>query len=344
MIKIITYHKSTNYGALLQALSLKEFIENEFNTAVTLDPYQPKKLFFYEFIRPMITRDIKKFFFTFVKNFKIILWYKRAFKIKNSKKISNLNIYGSDEIWNLKNAYHGYDPFFFGKNDNIKKISYSASFGISSFSDIKKRKKEIKKYLKNFNQISVRDENSAIIIKNILNIRPKILLDPVMIYTPRILNIKKYSTIKIRQKYAVVYGTVFSKEKIELINTFCIRKNYQLISIGYYNKWIKKNLIHLNPTNFYNIIKNADYVFTSMFHGVMFSVKLNKQFCYSNDVIRENKISTFLKILNLDNRRFYNFVPHDTINYKKLNIKVNALIQSSRNFLKKNIHALLSDN
>ena len=50
MIKIITFHKSTNYGALLQSLSLKEFIENETKQNVRMCSYQPNKLLFAEFI------------------------------------------------------------------------------------------------------------------------------------------------------------------------------------------------------------------------------------------------------------------------------------------------------
>ena len=120
MIEIITYHKSVNYGALLQSLSLKEFIENQFKTKVCMCEYHPKKLLFAEYYRPMLTKKIDKLFQTIQKNYKIQRWKKKAFGknvLINRNKIK-LNIYGSDEIWNFSNAYHGYDPFYFGQNNN----------------------------------------------------------------------------------------------------------------------------------------------------------------------------------------------------------------------------------
>ena len=49
-----------------------------------------------------------------------------------------------------------------------------------------------------------------------------------------------------------------------------------MISVGYNNIWLEHNHLDLNPTTFYNYIKNSKVVFTSMFHGVMFSTKLAK--------------------------------------------------------------------
>ena len=43
-------------------------------------------------------------------------------------------------------------------------------------------------------------------------------------------------------------------------------------------------------------------IFTSMFHGVMFSVKFKKQFWIYHDPYRENKLEYFLKYLKLENR------------------------------------------
>jgi len=77
MIEIITYHKSVNYGALLQSLSLKEFIENKFKTKVYMCEYYPKKILFYEYYRPLLTKKIDKLFQTIQKNYKVLRWKKK---------------------------------------------------------------------------------------------------------------------------------------------------------------------------------------------------------------------------------------------------------------------------
>ena len=102
MIEIITYHKSTNYGALLQSLSLKEFVEEKTKQQVKMCDFHPKKLIFAEFYRPLITKKINKLIQTIKKNIEIYNWYKEAFKNNNSSQKKILSIYGSDEIWNFK--------------------------------------------------------------------------------------------------------------------------------------------------------------------------------------------------------------------------------------------------
>lgn len=333
MIEIITYHKTSNYGALLQSLSLKEFVEKNTNFKVKMCDYHPKKLIYAEFYRPLITKKIKKFIQTAQKNFEIYFWYKEAFKKIKEEKIK-VNIFGSDEIWNFKNAYHGYDPFYFGDKNSLFKISYAASIGRSSPENIDKTiEKDIVDRLQSFNHISVRDKNTYKFIKNILNIEPDLVLDPTMICTPKILDNKEYIKLKLSENYLVVYGTVFSKKQKELIYEFSKRKNLKIISVGYYNGWVKDNHLGLNPTNFIDIIKNSSYVFTSMFHGVMFSVKFSKQFYFSMDPIRKNKIESFIKILNLNDRIFENQIIDKEIDYLEIYKKLNPLITNSQKFL-----------
>ena len=62
------------------------------------------------------------------------------------------------------------------------------------------------------------------------------------------------------------------------------------MSIGFYNSWVDVNLVDVNPSNFLNIFKYSSCVFTSMFHGVLFSVKYNKTFWFTDDPYRKNKL------------------------------------------------------
>ncbi len=341
MIEIVTYHKTTNYGALLQSLSLKEFIEKISNSNVKMCEYHPEKLIFAECYRPLITKNLKKFLQTLKKNLEIYFWYRDAFKSKKKDESSKFYVYGSDEIWNFTNAYHGYDPYYFGKDNNLNKISYAASIGRSSFNNIKDNlRNEITNCLNKFNHISVRDHNSFNFVNKLTGIKPSIVLDPTLIHTPKILESEKYIKFKVNKNYIVVYGTVFSDEQKRLINNFSKRRKLDIISVGYYNNWIKKNYLGLNPTNFIDVIKNSSFVFTSMFHGVMFSVKYSKQFLLSMDPIRKNKIESFINSLNLNNRIFENQIIEDEIDYYQIYKKLNPLIIESQKFLIDNLNNL----
>ena len=130
-----------------------------------------------------------------------------------------------------------------------------------------------------------------------------------------------------------MYGTVFSKSQRDIIFNYCKKKNLKVISVGYFNKWINKNFLGLNPTTFYNFIKNSNVVFTSMFHGIMFSTKLNKQFYFSSDPIRSNKIKSFINEMNLQKREIKDFLDKGYIDYNEINKKLNYRIMTSQRFL-----------
>ena len=74
-----------------------------------------------------------------------------------------------------------------------------------------------------------------------------------------------------------------------------------------------------------------------MFHGVMFSVKFSKQFYFSLDPIRKNKIESFINNLNLNDRIILDEINENYIDYKELNKTLNLLILKSQKFLGDNI-------
>ena len=340
-IKIYTYYYKNNYGALLQSLCLKNFIESHTNKNICYDRYQPKNLMFGEIYRPLITKNFYKFKGVLSKNLKMRKWkkklgLKKPIYEKNEKNESTLlSIYGSDEIWNFTNAYYGYDQYFFGKNNESKKISYAASFGRSKYELLSNmQKKEIIENLNKFEAISVRDINSANIVKKLTNIEPTIVVDPTLISTPPILENENKLIVSAKTNYALVYGTVFSELQKKKIINYCKENNYKPISIGFMNKWIKNNYLNLDPIEFYQIIKNSKIVFTSMFHGIMFSTKLKKNFWYSVDPIRENKIKHFIDELKLTQRELKEDIDlKKEINYKEVDKILDVWISNSKKFL-----------
>ena len=190
----------------------------------------------------------------------------------------------------------------------------------------------------------LRDSNPALIVKEITDIEPTVVVDPTLLCTPSILNDESKSIFSKNIDYAVVYGTVFSEHKKKDIHDYCSKNNYKLVSVGYYNNWIKNNHLGLDPTEFYLLMKNCKIVFTSMFHGIMFSVKLKKNFWYSEDPIRENKVRHFINKLGLINRQITN--THDfskVIDYSKIYEKLDKWITESKNFLIENINRFKND-
>jgi len=337
-IKIFTFYYTNNYGALIQALSLKEFLTKNCNTKVDFATYQPKNLLFREIYRPIVKRNLIEAFRNILKSYKLRIWKRKKNlpKPSNSKEINNtlISIYGSDAIWHTFN-YLGFQPYFFGHKNDSFKISYGASIGPTNFDNTDVEEKEkIKNLLRTYDHISVRDANTAKLVKEMTGSEPLVVVDPIFLTD---LNFINYSKNKI-ENFVLVYGTVFSKEDKTKIINFCKSKNLKIISIGYTNDWVDENYIYANPDEFLSYILKANYVFTSMFHGIMFSVKFKKNFWYSTDPIRTNKIKYFIDNLNLSSRALINSENlSKNIDYENINKKLDEWINISKKFLKERI-------
>ncbi|NEO67686.1 MAG: polysaccharide pyruvyl transferase family protein, partial [Moorea sp. SIO4G2] len=185
-VGIITIHHTSNYGAVLQAFALSQFIRNQGHDVEIID-YQPqaankfywKKMRFLNRSGPLgMPRFDQASFKGYCKYLKFQKFFKNylplsktKFPDKNSLKQHNhqydLVIAGSDQIWCLDNPFRGFDPSFFldfiPSDTGCAKASYAASCGSSNtFGD---RKDEISGLINQIDHISVRDANSLRLVK-----------------------------------------------------------------------------------------------------------------------------------------------------------------------------------
>src|SRR5690606_2791095 len=99
----------------------------------------------------------------------------------NPIKEDEVFIVGSDQVWNpdLTKA-SALDYFFSFLPDEVKRISYAASFGNSEWiwSDIQH---DVWDCLQKFSAISVRESSGAKICEEIFNVNSSVVLDPTLI-------------------------------------------------------------------------------------------------------------------------------------------------------------------
>ena len=339
--EIVTFYWSNNYGALLQAVTLKEYLKKFHNQDVSFNNYLPKKLIYKENISQLNRNNLKFILIIIKKKYLLYKWKLNIAKfdkpnLNYNKKDIDLYIYGSDEIWNYTSPFTGFDPFFFGKGNDKKKISYAASLGNASLKNTNYLD-EIKNCLKKFTHISVRDDNTQKFVKYCININPKIVLDPCFLCTPDFISgenpkIKNLSS----QKYILIYGNYFTNNDISKIIEFSKKNEMNLISTGFYNKWSDKNILNCDPNDFIYLVKNSEFVFTSMFHGVMLSYKYKKNFWISQDPYRSNKLNYFVNYLDLANR-YIDVLGKIEIDYNLNRNKFEDWLSISKNFLTKSL-------
>ncbi len=302
-IGILTYHYATNYGAFFQAQSLHMFLKDHGYDAQIINYIDNKhlwyeyKLFFFHkryLKRPMMAlRNFNKF-----NNFKKaqrLFNFKERYRKASEIKGFDVIIIGSDIVWNYQ--YHDLDnPIYFGIGlENTKIISYAPSCGGLDLS------KEIPQYVKDglfkFSEISVRDSKTASFVNSILGFKPKIVIDPTLLYPP----IDKSNPPE-KSEYMLIYGGISDNLHVDKIAEYAKKSKLQIISVGYKNDFASKNLVSIGPLGWLSYFNHAKYIVTNTFHGTLFSIIFHKNFCTINRPAISTKIEFILNQCKLENR------------------------------------------
>ena len=149
------------------------------------------------------------------------------------------------------------------------------------------------------NAISVRDSNSFQIIKKLTGKSPSINIDPVLLF-----DFDGFVNRNFQKDYILIYSypdRIKSKSEISAIKEFAKKYNKRLVSIGFYFSWCDETV---TPTPFEVLayFKNADFVVTDTFHGVVMSLKYNRQFAAIVRSSNTQKMNSLLSDFRLQDR------------------------------------------
>lgn len=336
-VGLLTYHDGINHGAFLQIYST--YVElKKMGYDVQVINYKNYKHWLLEYKVFLYTKKLSLLIKNLIKIYKFKKCQKKlqttsfTFNHNNIPEFDRV-IIGSDEVWNY--SVFGLDKLYFGKYLKTKNIiTYAVSCG--NLKEDTKLDNDVVSLIKNINVLSVRDENTFNILKN--NIPDKIITK---VLDPTFLHNFNGEEIQCKYKNFILLYTAGMPETIaKEIYEYAKSINKKLIAIGYYNKFCDLNIIDIDPFEWLGYFKAADKVITTMFHGTVFAIKYNKQFCLVSDSYRTNKLKDLLAELNLDNRILGDDVSlkkifRNEINYKEINNLVNKKIEISKEFLKK---------
>ncbi|RMX19080.1 polysaccharide pyruvyl transferase family protein [Legionella jordanis] len=304
-IGVLTFHKCINYGSYWQAKCLAEGLRARGHDVLILDhdattinlaewkcayrPTLPTPVDQSDY--PLYREKIKQFFRAFE-----LLPLSPKFNINQPQGMGDydLVVVGSDEVWNLSHPWYGKLPIFFGEGIAAKRlISYAASFGnYSAWNGLDPY--WIEKF-KQFDSLSVRDENAQAILKNTLGFMPEIVLDPCLQFPTKI---EERSYERLQEPYIALYGHNFSPHFVTEMCKWSRRKNLPIISIGYRNDWADKQWISAGPYEFAYFMGRAEAIITNFFHGCVFALKNKKPFICEVSPYRSTKLLCLLDILS----------------------------------------------
>lgn len=359
-IGIITYHKSHNYGALLQAIALRIKLIQMGHEVYFIDywPLYHKQLYDFFSFKEMFNYGIKD---AIKYGGKIILSYK-----KRKKRIASfmrfieefiqpycvdysandkfdIIIYGSDQIWRKQpELSNNFDPVYFA--DNIlkanKHIAYAASMGNMDLG--KKDYDFLREKVANFSSISVREEKLKVIM-NEVGINSPIVLDPTLLLTNNIWEQIFPINKVLNERYILYYRLLRNSFNERQVTDFAKKSGCKLLILeGRPRPSMEKDTISsANPIEFISLIKYADFIFTSSYHGMVFSLIFHKQFLasFSENSDRAKSLLTSLDLKD-------HLIPHKSdipthirkIDYTYIDIKIKSLRNLSEEFLKESMH------
>jgi hypothetical protein len=344
MIGILTFHWADNYGAQLQAYALQKTItklgyESEFINYCPSNRLQANNSqisvksvlhSIYRYIYGIgIEQKRKRLFTEFRVNYLAISKLNIQDKtiLSNNTLKYNTLITGSDQVWNTRITNNDLTYFLDFVQNKCRKISYAASFGVSSIpQDVVSL---ITPSLITIDYLSVREKTGASIINSITKKFVNVVLDPTLL-----LNIDDWSEIGgiqpiFSDPYILCYELGMNQPRMmELCLYLQKTTKIKIVKIGNNRERFNRKYTLVNatgPKEFVNLILNADYIVTNSFHGTALSVNFKKNF-YTiptggrADGERNSRMVDFLEDIGLYSRLFMldTFLPEQStlsINY-----------------------------
>lgn len=338
---ILTFPKAINYGAALQATALRKVLLN-----------RSEKVCFLNYSCKAIDSTSKIFDISnlFSLKYTIAHLYNMPEAIKRQKNFSNYwkkhfefcssdpkeydaVIVGSDQVWNYNLTNDDLFYFLNFKKNDLKKISYAASFGLPEID--KAHAEKIVPLLKDFDYLSVREKQAAKIIKENMRADVPVVCDPTLLLNKN--EWKKLVSEKPQNSGYIFVYTVFNSDNVwEYAKKLSEKTGLPIKTISY-SKFHKREAIYdytAGPDDWVNYMHGADYVVTNSFHGVAFSINFNKNFFFDmppKSAGVGSRISDITERYSLENRNISadDFVlTTDAPDFEKANL----LLEEDRKF------------
>lgn len=324
-VGISTFHCAHNYGAMLQAYALQQFLLSLGYNTVIVDYrlpaiYRNYTLCSYSEVgnplrwlrrlggymkRRLFDRRWRRFN-GFLENYLIKSKRVDSPDIPSGLELDAI-VCGSDQIWN-RDLTEEFVPLYFaqGMPFHTKRIAYAASNGEG---DIKEDEwSVVEPMLRNFDAISVREGALSSFLKQ-RGFNAIEMLDPVFL-----LNADRWDTIAKRPKidgYILIYSFAecggFSDEVRRVCETM---PDKSVIHITYNNRGIGikgdyRVVKNAGPLEFLGYIAQSGFVITNSFHGTAFSLLYGKGLYVSRPVRGGDRIESLIKSMGCEWRDGY---------------------------------------
>lgn len=328
---IITIHKINNYGSVLQAYALQEVCRRMGYSIEIIDYTFPniyhstkaKELGIEEVPQQVAEPKWIKALFAkaLLRQHKTIARFvtgrlNLSAKSFNSPEelekycpVYDIYITGSDQLWSPR--YCKGDPSFMLHfvPDNAKKISYAASIGTNAIPD--NLIKQYKTLLGRYQSLSVRENSGREIVRKLTGKDVSVVLDPTLL-----LNRNEWASIipkgikRFKKKYILCYFLNYTFEAFPYVDNLArdiqSQTGYEIVRVArpphHISIYKTKYCVGASPEEFLELIRGAEIVLTTSFHGTAFALNFGRpvfSVVQSHDS-KDSRQANILRLLGLE--------------------------------------------
>lgn len=340
-IGIITFHRTANCGAVLQAFALQKTLIQRGHEVYIID-YVPD-IINQNFLKIFCTKNIMTIpnrIQSYVKyreldkfirhNITLSECYSTNEQLKKNPPLYDVYISGSDQIWNKFFTFQGEGkPTFTYYLDFVPKgkvkISYATSLGFCSVDE--EYLTMVKPYWEKFSGISVREESARILLQGV-GIDAEVLPDPTLLLPKEI-----YAEIASPRPECVVTYILHHQQLFA-------QQLAKWASKRYFNKFY--NITNCGIEDWLGYIGNAELVITNSYHGMIFAVLFHRNFVFvpieGEGEEMNDRVTTLLGLLDLKTRMVYDWngveaLLGKTIDWVKVDEKINLYRKKAIDYL-----------
>lgn len=189
-------------------------------------------------------------------------------------------VVGSDQVWSPR--INGRDAMYFGAGvpSSTKLVAYAASLGGASAEEMLLCDPNLKDDLARFSHVSVRETSSIPVLAQ-LGIQASWNPDPTFLLSGDQW-MQKYAPIagKPEHRYVLMYTLNGERELVDAAQTYARTHGIEAIALHYNTQGFNgfTNIRDASPSDFLQLMHDAQCVFTDSFHGTCFALNFGKEF------------------------------------------------------------------
>jgi len=322
-VGILTFHRSNNYGAVLQTYALQTVLDQLGIRSQIIDYVRPGKdesLFspWWGFKNCIINGfTLLRYSKTKQRNTQFQEFRKLFFRISRKSYYScdelekalpevEAFICGSDQIWRPVLDNNQLRVYFldFINSKEVKKIAYAPSFGISTVSE--EFMQFVRPLINDIQHLSVREKTGQKIISQAADRKAQIVLDPSLLLLSEDWNRIALPPC-VDPPYVLVYCLSQRRNFCDLVRHVKKKTGLPVVVISPYALNLIPDADHVifdaGPQEFVGLFANASCICTNSFHGTAFSLIYRRPFWATPIRLANSRLEDLLNVIGLSDRQ-----------------------------------------